>query len=76
VKTRYANPMLHEGRWSRPQVIGEQLPRVEWRLLDRWRCGGLKLDHRAVVCNIGPGMAHVDVCECGKKRYGVFGSWS
>jgi hypothetical protein len=68
--------MLHEGRWGKPQLIGETTPRVEWRLLDKWRCGGLALDHKAVVCNIGPGMAHVDVCECGSKRYGVFGPWS
>jgi hypothetical protein len=74
---RYENPNLHEGKWGGPQLIGAgTLVRVEWRLRDKWRCGGLALDHRAVVCNVGPGMAHVDVCECGSTRYGVFGAWS
>ncbi len=75
---RYQNPDLHEGRWVGPvlQGHGAQL-RVTWeRHADQWDERSPR-DHRcrASTCTIGPGMAHLDVCTCGKTRSGVFGKW-
>lgn len=73
---RYTDPSLHPGRWDGPEIMGGKgHPVAVWRLLvGHPICVGS--NHAAVVCAIGPGMAHVDTCVCGAKRYGVFGSWS
>lgn len=72
---RYQNPALHEGVWVGPVVLGsgDQM-RVQWECRAGYRiCTGT--NHGAMRCTIGPGMAHVDECMCGKTRSGVYGSW-
>lgn len=72
---RYGNPNLHEGDWLPPEL---RQGVVRWERAS----GGWLRDyvaahpHQVFRCSIGPGMAHEDVCLCGAKRYGVFGSWS
>lgn len=74
---RYANPSLHEGRWDGPELMGSKnQPVAVWRSLDMDQHGGTPHVHRVLTCSIGPGTAHVDVCLCNAKRYGVFGTWS
>lgn len=71
---RYGTPNLHEGEWGWPCMTGPlQASLVTWVRKDSEKCTGV---HRPARCTIGPGMAHVDICLCGKTRYGVYGSWS
>jgi hypothetical protein len=72
---RYANPNLHEGAWGPPTI---SRGKVTWLRLDEaWLRQFIGPHaHQSYVCTIGPGMAHIDACPCGAKRYGVFGAWS
>jgi hypothetical protein len=74
---RYRTPSLHEGVWSTPDVRHGV---VRWYRVDGdgWIRSYVSAPHPHVtfVCTIGPGMAHVDECLCGARRYGVFGAWS
>lgn len=70
---RYSDPSLHPGWWGWPATVGiGVMTQTVWSRRDKFKCHG---SHQAVRCTIGPNMAHVDVCQCGKKRHGVFGSW-
>lgn len=75
-KERYQDPHLHSGRWGLAVVAGRgEQTRVVWECEGGFPiCTGT--NHGPKRCTIGPGMAHVDECMCGKKRYGVFGAWS
>lgn len=73
---RYRDPQLHGGRWN---VVGMVNGNVTWV-----RHGSTAVDRdilhlqgecEPVFCDIGRGLSHTDTCACGKKRYGVFGSW-
>ena len=78
-RQRYASPFLHEGEWGWPQVqgMGDQ-SRVLWHLQTvdgREVAQVLPHVHEPLVCNIGPGLAHMDECICGATRSGVYGEW-
>lgn len=82
---RYQNPSLHEGVWGPPEIRHGVVRwyRIEdgwmhWHHVDRegWMRYAVPHPHITFICTIGPGMAHVDECLCGAKRYGVFGAWS
>lgn len=77
-RERYVNPELHQGRWSNPEICGSgDQTRVVWKSMDPQPDGReIMHTHKAADCTVGPGMAHVDMCACGAKRYGVFGPWS
>lgn len=75
---RYANPQLHEGRWDVFRILNGN---VTWARQGSHSSSDIAVlhlegEHEAVVCTITRSMSHVDECACGKKRYGVFGSWS
>lgn len=71
----YSTPDLHHGKWGKPLVRigrgGSTL--VTWTREEQVQCVGTW--HQAVSCTIGPGMAHLDECACGKTRSGVYGEW-
>lgn len=75
---RYLNPQLHEGVWHREPVRpGDGA--VVWQAVLAPHAHpdvGPRHRHRVQQCTITDAMAHVDVCWCGKTRYGVYGSWS
>jgi hypothetical protein len=76
-RPKYSNPELHGGRWAGPELMGSEChPVAVWRSLDHDKHGGTPHVHRVLTCAIGPSLAHEDVCLCGAKRFGVFGSWS
>ena len=78
ISDRYTNPSLHEGRWARPVIYGQgDQTRVVWESLEPQPDGRERNHvHKIADCEVGPGLAHVDLCACGAKRYGVFGTWS
>lgn len=68
---RYTTPQLHEGRWD---WVGLNGTMATWKRQEprRKNCHD---HHRAYVCTIVPSTGHVDACDCGKTRQGVFGQW-
>jgi hypothetical protein len=73
---RYYSPQIHEGTWrpvSPSQVGGTWLRDGRQPLGAATPRKGHR--HLAQKCVIMPGLAHVDTCHCGAKRYGVFGDW-
>jgi hypothetical protein len=70
---RYRDPQLHNGKWDLKEVVNGN---VMWLRQDQEDGLDLTHTHRAQVCQIMRGLAHVDTCTCGSRRYGVFGSWS
>lgn len=68
----YRNPQLHEGRWGLDGVHGTM---VQWRRQQprRKHCHD---NHRPYVCTIASDTGHVDACDCGATRQGVYGTWS
>lgn len=69
---KYQDPSLHEGEWERVTDTGNM---VTWRRQTprRKNCHD---DHRAYVCTIDGTTWHVDACDCGATRQGVYGQWS
>lgn len=70
---RYRDPQLHNGKWDLQTVHNGN---VTWHRLDQEDGFSSTHTHRSQVCQIMRGLAHVDTCACGSRRYGVFGSWS
>lgn len=68
----YRDPQLHEGSW---EFLGLDGTVVQWRRRGERRktCHDA---HRAYFCTIVDNTSHVDACDCGKTRQGVFGQWS
>lgn len=68
---KYRDPQLHGGTWAFAGMDGAV---VMWRRQEprRKNCHD---EHRAFVCTIVQSTAHVDACDCGKTRNGVFGQW-
>ena len=72
--TKYENPYLHEGHWEGPDLVGSVgKQRAVWRAIGHTVCAGT--NHGPAKCEVGPGIAHVDTCICGKQRSGVHGAW-
>lgn len=73
---RYRDPHLHEGPFGQP--YREHHATVWRRTLATSAVVDISPEHRHQVdtCTVTDSLAHVDVCYCGQKRYGVFGSWS
>jgi len=71
-RPKYHDPQLHDGRWELYEIHNGN---VVWHRQDASHSNGLHV-HRPQVCSIMRGLAHTDMCACGQKRYGVFGSWS
>lgn len=69
---RFKNAHLHEGKWG---LVGMQGRMVTWQRKEPRRddCDD---GHRAYVCTIVDTTEHVDACDCGATREGVFGRWS
>lgn len=69
---KFKNARLHEGDWQLQGIVGRT---VMWQ-----RKGDRRLDcdagHRAYVCTIIDTTEHVDACDCGATRTGVYGHWS
>lgn len=70
---RFKNGLLHEGDWHRVEDTGPKI--VMWQRAEPCRkdCDD---GHRAYVCTIGADTNHVDSCDCGATRVGVYGPWS
>lgn len=68
---KHRNAQLHEGRWKFVGVNGQL---VMWKREgpQRTNCHDA---HRAFVCTIVDNTSHVDACDCGKTRQGVYGQW-
>lgn len=68
---RHKSPQLHEGNWDWAGMDGTV---AVWQRQEprRKKCND---DHRAYVCTIVPNTGHVDACDCGATRQGVFGQW-
>jgi len=69
---RYRSPQLHVGAWARHEVSGDM---VTW-LRQEERRQDCDDGHRAYVCTIVGNTSHVDACDCGATRQGVYGLWS
>jgi hypothetical protein len=69
---RYHNAQLHEGRWA---FVGLNGVLAMWQRQEPRRAN-CHDEHRAFVCTIVQNTAHVDACDCGKTRQGVYGQWS
>jgi hypothetical protein len=68
---RYKDPQLHGGDWG---FVGMTGTVVMWRRKEprRKNCHD---EHRAFICTIVHNTSHVDACDCGKTRQGVYGQW-
>jgi hypothetical protein len=69
-ETKYRDPLLHQGEWEFKGVQGSLV--VWMRKAKRKKCND---DHQAFLCTIARDTSHVDMCECGMTRKGVFGTW-